>query len=124
MENKKYINTEYPNSKLTSELIRFSYDVYDELGYGLAEKIYQRAFESLLKKNGLKYSKEKFGRIVFDGNVIGKYFVDFVVENIAVEFKIRNEIYQKDVSQLLNYIKSENLQTVLVIALGKSGIKI
>ena len=33
--------------------------------------------------------------------------MDFVVENVAIEFKVRNEIYQKDISQLLNYIKSE-----------------
>ena len=124
MKNEKYIKQNYPNSELTSNLIRFAYQIYDELGYGPAEKIYQRAFESLLKKNRLNYSREKYGKIIFDNNVVGRYFVDFVVESVAVEFKIRNDIYQKDINQLLNYIKSENLQTGIIIVLGKDGIKI
>lgn len=124
MENKKYINEKYPKSELTSRLIRFAYDIYDELGYGLPERVYQRSFEVLLDKNKLKYSKEKYGKIEFNGKVVGRYYVDFVVENVAVEFKIRNEVYQKDISQLLNYIKSEKLGTGLIVALGKDGIKI
>ncbi|TSC94444.1 MAG: hypothetical protein Athens101428_270 [Candidatus Berkelbacteria bacterium Athens1014_28] len=120
----KYIKKEYSKSELTSKLIRFAYDIYDELGYGLPEKVYQRSFGALLEKNKLKYSKEKYGKIIFEGKIVGRYYVDFVVEKVAIEFKIRNEIYQKDINQLLNYIKSEQIPVGLIIAPGKEGIKI
>jgi len=120
----KYIKKEYLDSELTSKLIRFAYDIYDQLGYGLPEKIYQRSFEKLLQNNSLVYQKEKYGKILFDNAIVGKYFLDFLVEGVAVEFKVRNDIYQKDINQLLNYLKSENLKTGLIIALGKDGIKI
>ena len=122
MEKDKYIKPEYPESEFTSKLIRFVYDIYDELSYGLPERIYQKAFESLLNENNIGYSREKYGKIVFNNEIIGKYYIDFVIENkIAVEFKVRNEIYQKDINQLLNYLKSENLKLGLVIALTKDG---
>lgn len=124
MEN-KYIKKEYPLSDLTSQLIGFAYKIFDELGYGLPERVYQKSFETLLCKNKIKYNREKYGVIKFDDVKVGKYFIDFLIENkVAIEFKVRNEIYKKDISQLLNYIKSEKIKVGLVIAISKEGIKI
>lgn len=124
MEN-KYVKNQYPNSDLTGQLISFAYLIYDELGYGLPERVYQKSFQTLLAKNNIKYKKEKYGKIIFDNILVGKYFIDFLVEDrVAVEFKVRSEIYQKDVSQLLNYLKAENIQTGLIIAFSKEGIKL
>jgi len=124
MEN-KYIKKEYPLSDLTSQLIGFAYKIFDELGYGLPERVYQKSFETLLCKNNIKYNREKYGVIKFDNVKVGKYFIDFLVENkVAVEFKVRSEIYQKDISQLLNYLKSEKIKVGLVVAISKEGIKI
>ena len=124
MEN-KYIKRKYLHSELTSQLIGFAYKIFGELGYGLPERVYQKSFETLLRKNQLNYDREKYGVIKFDNVKVGKYFIDFLIDNkIAIEFKVRNEIYQKDISQLLNYIKSENIKVGLVIAVSKEGIKI
>jgi GxxExxY protein len=62
---------------------------------------------------------------LFDGQEVGKYFVDFEIEDkIAVELKIRNEIYWTHLNQLLNYLKSEKLKIGLLLAISKNGVLI
>lgn len=124
-KNKFANNQNYPESKLTEIIIGCAFKVYNELQYGLSERMYQRALAKELRKHELDLKKEKYGLIKFDGEVIGRYFVDFIVQNkIAVEMKVRREIYQKDINQLLNYIKSENLSVGLLLAFSKEGVKI
>jgi len=115
----------YPESKLTEIIISCAFRVFNELKYGLSEKMYQRALGKELNKRGLGLKKEKYGLIKFDNEVVGKYFVDFIVEDkVAVEMKVRSEIFQKDINQLLNYIKSEKLTVGLLLAFSKDGVKI
>lgn len=118
-------NPEYPASELTEKLIGFAYQIYKELGYGLLEKIYQRAFEECLESSSINYSREKYGKISFNNTVVGRYFLDFLVEGkVAVELKVRNEIYQSHIMQTLNYIKSEKLPVGLILVFAKNGLKI
>jgi len=121
----KYTSEEYLYSEITSKLIRFAYDIYDELGYGLPERVYHKAFEKLLEENDIKYQREKYGVVKFNGTNIGKYFLDFLIDGkVALEFKVRNEIYETDVNQLLNYIKLEKIRIGLLIVFTKNGLKL
>ena len=118
-------NNKYPESDLTEKIIKCAYLVYRGLGYGLPEKVYQRAFAKCLEDQKLDFAREKFGKIFFNGVQIGKYFLDFFVENkVAIEFKVRNDIYQTDVIQLLNYLKSEKIEIGLLIVFTRKGLKI
>ncbi len=115
----------YPESKLTEKIIGCAFEVFKELGYGLAEKSYQSALAQEFQERNLQYSKEKYGNIIFKGKKIYKYYLDFLVENkVAVELKVRNEIYQKDVNQLLNYIRSEKIKLGLLIIFTKNGARV
>lgn len=125
MNNKYEDSDKYPESGLTEKIIKCAYLVYRELGYGLPEKVYQRAFAKCLEDQNLSFKREKFGKILFNKVQVGKYFLDFFVEDkVAVEFKVRNDIYETDVIQLLNYIKSENIKIGLLIVFAKTGLKI
>ena len=116
---------DYPEVSLTEKIIKSAFEVFNELGYGLPEKVYQRALAEVLQEKGLSFSREKYGLIKFRNVRIGKYSLDFLVENkVAVELKVRNDIYETDVKQLLTYIKSENLQVGLILAFTKDGVKI
>lgn len=116
---------QYPEAGLTHKIIGISYQVFNELGYGLKEKIYQHAMEAIFIESEIKYEKEKYGKIIYHDRIIGRYFLDFLIENkVAVELKISNEIYQKDTNQLLNYIKSEKLPVGLLLVLSKEGVKV
>lgn len=112
-------------SDLSRKIIAIAFEVYNQLGYGLPERIYQRSFEELLIENKISYSKEKYGKIRFRGKSVGKYFIDFLIDNkIAIELKVRNEIYQTHINQILNYIKSENIKIGLLLAISKKGVLI
>ena len=118
-------NDDYPESELTEKIIKCAFLVYRQLGYGLPERVYQRAFAKCLEDQKFAFNREKFGKILFDDVTVGKYFLDFFIENkVAVEFKVRNDIYETDVIQLLNYIKSENIKIGLLIVFTKKGLKI
>ncbi len=114
---------EYLYADLTEKLIGFVFKIFKEMGYGHPEKIYQKCFESELLGAGLKYQREKYSKIKYDGEVVGRYFLDFLVENtIAVEIKVRREIYENDWVQLLNYLKARNLKVGLLLVFTKSKV--
>lgn len=118
-------NSQYPYSDLTEKIIGCAYEVYRKLGYGLPEKAYQRAFSECLKENKINFIREKYGKIKFNGVAISRYYLDFFIEKkVAVEFKVRGDIYETDTIQLLNYIKSENISVGLLIVFSKKRIKI
>ena len=117
------MNEKYPHKELTREIIGYCFDIYNKLGYGLPEKVYQKALEQKLLKMKVKFIREKYGNIKLDGTIVGKYFADFVIEEkLVIELKVRNEIYQGHIIQLLNYLKSENYNTGLLIVFSKDGV--
>lgn len=116
---------EYPLSELTEKIISCAFDVFNELGYGLPEKVYQKALAKSLDDKNLSYDREKYSLIKYKTCIVGKFFLDFLVENkVALELKVRNEIYESDVIQLLNYLKSERSKVGLLLAFTREGVKI
>lgn len=120
MENESYIYSEQ-----TNKIIGLCYKVYNKLGYGHLEKIYQKALATEFDKNQVVFRREVFGKIKYDGEVIGRYYLDFLIDDkIALEIKVRREIYESDWMQLLNYLKSKNLKLGLLIVFSKGKVKI
>ncbi len=105
---------------ITSKVISAAFQIFEVMGYGYPEKAYQRALELELSKRGLAFKRECYGKIMYDGEFVGKYFLDFLVENkVAVELKVRREMYDSDVVQLLGYLKSHNIKVGLLIVFAK-----
>ncbi len=110
---------------LTREIIGVSYTVHNMLGFGHREKVLQRAHAIEYEKLGLKFKKECCVRIYYDGRIIAKYLMDFVIENkVVVELKLANDFYTKDVKQILSYLKANNLKLGLLIIFNKEGVKV
>lgn len=123
MTQNEHRKEEYLYLDLTEKLIGFAFKIFKEMGYGHPEKVYQKCFELELKNSGVKYQREKYSKIKYDGETVGRYFLDFLVENnVAVEIKVRREIYQNDWIQLLNYLKARNLKIGLLLVFTKSGV--
>ena len=118
-------NTKYPEVKLTKKIIGIAFKVYNSLGYGYPERIYQKAFAVELNNINLKYEKEKYSKILYDGRIAGRFFLDFLVGNkIAVELKVRREIYETDWIQILHYLKATGLKVGILLVFSKSGVLI
>ena len=112
-------------TSLTYQTIGYAFDVYNRLGYGHKEKIYQNAFEELLKQNKLSYKKELYCPIKFETKIIGKYYLDFLInDKLIVELKVAENFYQKHFIQVINYLKVKSLKLGLIILITKLGIRI
>lgn len=119
------MNNNFPHKELSHRIIGLIYDIYNELGYGYQEKYYQRSFELLLKENKIRYNRELKIPIQFREKIIGRYFIDFLIEDkIAVEFKIAEEFYLQHMQQILAYLKSANIKIGLLVLFTKEDIKI
>lgn len=112
----------YP--ELSYEIVGILFTVYNNLGYGYQERYYQRAVAKELEKAKLKYKREQKAVIKYRGSIIGRYFIDFVVENmIVVELKVSNDFYKKDINQVLGYLKATGLKLGILFIFTKEGLK-
>lgn len=115
----------YPHSDLTHKLIGFAFEVYKKLGAGYPEKIYQKAFEELLKENNIVHKRENYCKILFNGKRIGSFKLDFLVEQtVIIEIKVRNTFYNKDTAQVLAYMRDNNIQIGLILLFTIKGVEI
>ena len=106
----------------TQIIIRCFYKVYNTLGYGFQEKVYENALAIELKKEGLKCFQQSPIEVYYDNFVVGTYFSDIVVDNeVIVELKaVEGDIIKQYELQLQNYLKATELEVGLVLNFGKT----
>ena len=87
------------------------FEVHNRLGGNFEEKYYQRAVEKMFKLNKLKYDRELLANISFEGDRIGKYFLDFLVEDkVVVELKAVPRLLPIHFRQVRSYLKVKKLE--------------
>ena len=105
---------------LTSLIIKTFYEVYNELGYGFLEKVYQNALLIELKNMGLKVSSNEKIKVYYKGENVGDYYADIIVNNtIIVELKAAEYIVEAFENQLLNYLRGTDCEVGLLLNFGK-----
>ncbi|WP_269540358.1 GxxExxY protein [Cerasicoccus fimbriatus] len=110
--------------EITKEIIGASFEVYNELGYGFLEKVYQRAMLVELEKRGMKVAAEAPITVRYKGEMVGEYFADlFVNESVVVELKVAQKYNPNDEPQLLNELKATGIPVGLLINFGKSKVE-
>lgn len=95
--------------------------VYNTLGCGFLEAVYQEALEIELDKRHIPYEREKELEICYDGIKLGKkYVADFVCYGkIILELKAVKELDDSHRSQLYNYLKATGFKLGFLINFGK-----
>ncbi|MBQ4294475.1 MAG: GxxExxY protein [Prevotella sp.] len=106
-------------------LLGLAMQLHRELGCGFKEKVYQDAFEVLLKENGIPYEREKHLTLSFHGVVLEHdFFYDFLCyDKIGVELKAYSEITGEFESQIINYIHVGNHKLGLLLNFGASSLQ-
>ncbi|HZK07433.1 MAG TPA: GxxExxY protein [Bacteroidales bacterium] len=110
----------YLHKDLTSHIIGCFYKVYNELGYGFLEKVYENALKIELEKEGLTVERQKPISVLYQNVVVGEYFADLVVENkVIVELKAAESLCEEHEFQLINYLKATEIEVGLLLNFGK-----
>ena len=114
------IKNNYLYSDLTDLIIKAFYNVYNKLGYGFLEKVYENGMMIELKRLGLNAEKQKQLKVFYDEFEIGEYYVDIIVNDcIIVELKAAESICPEHEAQLVNYLKASEIEVGLLLNFGK-----
>lgn len=108
------------HEELTNAIIKTFYEVYNELGYGFLEKIYQNSIYLELKKKGHKVEAQKKILVYYKGIEVGEYYADLVVDDlILLELKAADCIVKDFENQILNYLRATDCEVGLLLNFGK-----
>ncbi len=118
----KLIRKDLVYPELSYKIIGCAFEVYNELGFGHEEKIYQKAMATSLKNNGLQFKEQLYAPIKFQNVLIQKKFLDFLVEDkVVVEIKKNSRFSKSNIDQVNAYILSSNTKLALLINFAPDG---
>ena len=108
-----------PDDDLTELVIEAFLYVYNAIGYGLFEVVYQRAMLVELARRNVPFESEVRFELSHRGVSIGDYRADLIVGNrVVVECKAVEMISKPHVSQIMTYLKATGLRTGLILNFG------
>ncbi len=111
---------DYKHSELTSSIINCFYTVYNKLGYGFLEKVYENALIIELEKKGFLAVKQKQIKVFYDKVLVGEYYADIMVDNkVIIELKAAEALREEHEFQLINYLKATEIEVGLLLNFGK-----
>jgi len=110
----------YLHSDITGLILRAFFNVYNVLGYGFLEKVYENAMCIELFKLGLQYENQKSIDVFYESQKVGVYFADIIVnQSVIVELKAAENIAYEHECQLINYLKATKIEVGLLLNFGK-----
>ena len=109
----------YLHNELTAQIIKAFYNVYNELGFGFLEKVYEKALVVELKKIGLNVVTQQPIKVFYKDEIVGDFFADMVVEDkIIIELKSVKQLLPVHEAQLINYLKATDMEVGLLFNFG------
>ena len=109
------------HKEISKPILQVFYDVYNQLGYGFLEKVYQNAMYFELVAQGQKVEAQKQIKVYFKNQLVGEFYADLLVEDtIIVELKACEHLINSHVAQLMNYLKATQIEVVLVLNFGET----
>ena len=118
-------NQDFKYKEITEKIIEIFYRVYNKLGYGFLEKVYENAMMKEFKTADIPAVSQYAINVVYEDEIIGEYFADILVDNkVIVEIKASKSLAIENEVQLLNYLKATEIEVGLLLNYGpKSDLK-
>ena len=106
---------------LTEAILKVYFEVYNTLGYGFLEKVYQNAMYMELSSRNFNVEAQRQIKVQYKGTVVGEYYADLIVNNLVIiELKAAECLVQEHEWQILNYLKATDIEVGLLLNFGKS----
>ncbi len=107
------------HKEITDQILKCFYQVYNTLGYGFLEKVYENALLIELKSKGLNCSTQQKINVHYKGKKVGLYYADIIVnDKVIIELKA-SPLIEEHEYQLLNYLKATDAEIGLLLSFGK-----
>jgi len=107
------------HEEITDKIIGAYYKVYNTLGYGFLEKVYENAMRIELRKMGFEVLQQENIKVYYEAEEVGDYYADLLVENLViVELKAAKEICEEHEAQLTNYLRATKIEVGLLLNFG------
>ncbi|HLC83038.1 MAG TPA: GxxExxY protein [Bacteroidia bacterium] len=105
----------------TDKIIKAFYRVYNELGFGFLEKVYENALYLELIEMGLFCEKQKPIKVFYNEKIVGEYYADIIVNrDVILELKAAEILVEEHEFQLINYLKATEIEVGLLLNFGKT----
>ncbi len=106
--------------EITDKILKGFYEIYNELGDGFLESVYENALYIVLNEYGLAVERQKSISVNFRDQVIGEFKPDLIVEGkIIIELKAVRTLDPAHEAQLINYLKATNIEVGLLLNFGR-----
>ena len=110
----------YKHAETTELILKCFYNVYNQLGYGFLEKVYENALYFELKSMGLFVEKQKRINVFYKEQLVGEYYADLIVsDSVIIEIKAAESLCEEHEFQLINYLKATEIEIGLLLNFGK-----
>ena len=108
------------HEELTNNVICAFYNVYNTLGHGFLEKVYENALVIELQNIGLSVAQQVGVKVFYKGDQVGDYYADIVVDGLVIlELKAAESLKNEHFAQLTNYLKATDKEVGLLLNFGK-----
>lgn len=116
MKNEK---EKYLHRDLTDKIIKIFYEIYNEMGYGFLESVYENSFAILLNEYKLNGTLQVPVNVYFRDHEVGKFRADLIVNDlILVELKACQALLPEHTAQVLNYLRATKYEVGLLFNFG------
>jgi GxxExxY protein len=104
---------------ITDGVLKAFFTVYNALGYGFLEKVYERALAHELNRHGFTVWQQMPITVWYDGLKVGEYIADLLINNaVIIELKAAETLAPQHSAQLLNYLKATEIEVGLLLNFG------
>ena len=111
---------DYLHQSLTEQVIKAFYKVYNTLGFGFLERVYQNALFIELKNQGFLCEPQQQVKVFYEGVEVGVYYPDIIVNNVLIlELKAIEVLAEEHELQIINYLKATEIEIGLLLNFGK-----
>jgi len=111
--------------KVTETVIGCAYRVYNKMGFGFLESVYEKCLLIELRNAGLAAEAQKSITVYYEGEIVGEFVADIVVNNaVIIELKSVRRIIKAHEVQLVNYLVATGKPVGLILNFGETKVEI
>ncbi len=113
------------HSELTEKIIECAYNVYNKMGFGFLESVYEKCLLIELRKVGLNVESQKPITVYYDNEIVGEFVADIIVnDTVILELKSVRQIINAHEVQLVNYLVATGKPVGLILNFSESKVEI